>query len=134
MGKCEFEEKSYEGPLYNQLERGQRNIFTPGQVLESVLGFDRALFLANAAIWQTLGYDTPPAGAALAYFNWPSRWGPHNPRRELPPFRLNLFLQAKRPRFFTRKPRRIKRNSAVCAPLWSFDVNPKQQLGAPPGK
>ena len=79
--KCEFEEKSYEGPLYNQLERKNALIFTPGQVLEAVLGFDHSVWLTNSAIWETLGYDSPPAGAILPYFNWPSRWGPRDPRR-----------------------------------------------------
>ena len=30
MVPAEFEEKSYEGPLYNQLERGNAELFTPG--------------------------------------------------------------------------------------------------------
>lgn len=41
MKPAEFEEKEYEGPLYNQLERGNRLLWPPGQVLEGYLGFDR---------------------------------------------------------------------------------------------
>jgi hypothetical protein len=50
MTKAEFEERAYEAPLYNQLERGQQDIWTPGQVLESRVGFDRGLFLTRSAI------------------------------------------------------------------------------------
>ena len=69
MIPAEFEEKSYEGPLYNQLERGNPELFTPGQVLENSLGFDAGLFVAQAALWQTLGYKNPLRGAALAYYD-----------------------------------------------------------------
>ena len=96
MIPAEFEEKSYEGPLYNQLERGNQFIFTPGQVLENTLGFDRGIFLAQTALWQTLGYKSHPHGAALAYYDWPMGFGPGGPVTGSR-FRLNLFLQAKRP-------------------------------------
>lgn len=127
MTPAEFEEKSYEAPLYNQLERGQRDVFTPGQVLESQLGFDRGLFLTQAALWQTLGYDSPLRGAALAYYHWPPWWGPPDPRKQLPRFRLNLFLQAKRPVYYKRKPRTLRTISTIGAPLWAFRITEHQQ-------
>jgi hypothetical protein len=127
MIPAEFEEKSYEAQLYNQLERGQRDIFTPGQVLESEIGFDRGLFLTQTAIWETLGYDWPLAGAALAYYHWPSRWGPRDPRKQLPRFRLNLFLQAKRPVYYKRKPKTLRSISTIGAPLWAFSITEHQQ-------
>ena len=52
MTPPEFEEKSDEAPLYSQLERGQQVIFTPGQVLESLLGFDHDVFMTQAALWE----------------------------------------------------------------------------------
>jgi hypothetical protein len=124
---AEFEEKSYEGPLYNQLERGNPVTFTPGQVLENTLGFDRGLFLAQSALWQTIGYISPPVGAALAYYNWPFGFGPARPRSQLPRFRLNLFIQAKRPVYHRRKPRPLRMCTALNAPLWSFRLEPHQQ-------
>ena len=127
MTPAEFEEKSYEAPLYNQLERGQRDVFTPGQVLESPLGFDRGLFLTQAALWETLGFDSPLRGAALAYYHWPPRWGPPDPRKQLPRFRLNLFLQAKRPVYYKRKPRALGTISTISAPLWAFRITEHQQ-------
>jgi len=124
---ADFEEKSYEGPLYNQLERGNRFIFTPGQVLESKLGFDRGLFLAQAALWQTLGYKNPLQGAALAYYDWPYGYGPERPSAQLPRFRLNLFLQAKRPVYYERKPKSLRSINGFSAPLWSFRITTHQQ-------
>jgi hypothetical protein len=127
MITAEFEEKSYEGPLYNQLERGNPTIFTPGQVLENTLGFDRGLFLAHDALWETLGYKSPLKGAALAYYNWPEEYRPLQRRLQLPRFRLNLFLQAKRPVYHERKPRSLRSINGFNAPLWSFRITPHQQ-------
>ena len=126
MIPAEFEEKSYEAPLYNQLERGNADLFTPGQVLESTVGFDRGLFIAQAALWQTLGYKSALQGAALAYYDWPS-WGHPSPRTRLPRVRLNLFLQAKRPVYYERRPRSLRRITTVRAPLWSFRIMEDQQ-------
>jgi hypothetical protein len=127
MKPAEFEEKAYEAPLYNQLERGEPLLFTPGQVMESTVGFDRGLFLSQAALWQTLGYKNPLRGAALAYYDWPFGWGPSQPRKQLPRFRLNLFIQAKRPFYFLRRPRSLRSISTISAPLWGFRTVPDQQ-------
>jgi len=127
MVQAEFEEKSYEGPLYNQLERGNSDLFTPGQVLENTVGFDRGLFVAQVALWQTLGYKSPLKGAALAYYDWPYSFGPLSPRTQLPRFRLNLFLQAKRPVYYTRRPRSLRGINSIGAPLWSFHISEDQQ-------
>ena len=127
MIPAEFEERAYEAPLYNQLERGQQDIWTPGQVLESRVGFDRGLFLTRAAIWETLGYDAPLPGAALAYYTWPGGWGPVHPRSALPRFKLNVFLQAKRPDYYKRKPRTLKSLDSIDGPLWAFRITEHQQ-------
>jgi hypothetical protein len=123
---AEFEEKSYEAPLYNQLERGQNRLFVPGQVLENTLGFDAGLFVVRQAVWETLGYRTPLTGAALGYYDWPYVWHLPRPGVSLPRFRLNLFLQAKRPLFYTRRPRSLTR-IPLTGPLWSFQVTRHQQ-------
>lgn len=127
MKKAEFEERSYEAPLYNQLERGTDFVYAPGQVLEGLVGFDRGIQLTELALWETLGYEAPLPGAALGYFRWPVGWGPNRPRAVLPGFRLNLFLQAKRPSYYTRRPRRLKGHRSVDAPLWSFPIVAHQQ-------
>ncbi len=127
MIPAEFEEHSYEAPLYNQLERGNPYVYTPGQVLENKVGFDRGLFVSQMALWQTLGYKNPLQGAALAYYDWPYAWGPSHPRGQLPKFRLNLFLQAKRPVYYQRRPRSLKSIHGMSGPLWSFRVTQHQQ-------
>ena len=127
MVTAEFEEKSYEGPLYNQLERANALLFTPGQVLENTVGFDRGLLVAQLALWQTLGYKSPLKGAALAYYDWPYGWGPPSPRTQLPRFRLNLFLQAKRPGYYKRRPRPLRGITTISAPLRGFKVTEDQQ-------
>jgi hypothetical protein len=40
---------------------------------------------------------------------------------------LNLFLQAKRPDYHSRRPRSLKNIPSVTAPLWSFRITPQQQ-------
>jgi hypothetical protein len=127
MVPAEFEEKSYEGPLYNQLERGNAELFTPGQVLENTLGFDAGLFVAQSALWETLGYKTPLRGAALAYYDWPYAWRLARPTVKIPRFRLNLFLQAKRPVYYRRRPRAMRSIASMQGPLWSFRVTEHQQ-------
>lgn len=127
MIPAEFEERAYEAPLYNQLERGDPMVYTPGQVLESRVGFDRGLFIADSAVWQTLGYAAPLAGAALAYYDWSASWGPPDPRHNLPPYKLNLFLQAKRCWFYPRRPRALRAFPQVTGPLWAFRVEQRQQ-------
>ena len=43
MRPAEFEEKDFEGPLYNQLLYGGHRLATPGQVFEGRYGIDAAL-------------------------------------------------------------------------------------------
>lgn len=45
METVEFEEKEYESALYNQLASSNIHLWSPGQVLESYLGFDAALLV-----------------------------------------------------------------------------------------
>jgi len=125
MKPAEFEEASYEAPLYNQLERGIREVYTPGRVLENQLGFDRGILIADLAVWQTLGYAAPPHGIALGYYAWPNL-GAGSAPGALPRFRLNLFIQAKRSFFYLRKPRSL-RVPGYSAPLWAFPVLDHQQ-------
>lgn len=95
-----------------------------GRSLE--LGFDAGLFVVLQAVWETLGYRTPLTGAALGYYDFPYVWHLPRPGVSLPRFRLNLFLQAKRPLFYTRRPRSLKR-IPLTGPLWSFQVTRHQQ-------
>lgn len=127
MAAAEFEERSYEAALYSQLQRASTLIFVPGQVLESRVGFDSGLHISEHAVWTVLGYRTPPRGAALRYYDWlPSKAGSRT-TVSLPSFRLNLFLQAKRPDILYRCPKHIRGIGGIEAPLWRFVTRPHQQ-------
>lgn len=101
MPVAEFEEKAFEGPLNSQLLNGNSNLFTPGQVLEAAIGFDAAMYTHHAGFWALWNgrHPTPPPGVILT-----PRWWPRsaNNLSRLPSFRLNLFLQYKRPYHLTR--------------------------------
>ena len=127
MTPAEFEEKTYEWPLYNQLEHGQQFVYTPGQVMENLIGFDAGMFATRLALWQTLGYSSPPAGTVLSEIAWPLVPGLKAPKGELPGERLNLFLQAKRPVYYQRIPKKLKNLNGIGKPLWAFNVTEHQQ-------
>jgi hypothetical protein len=122
---AEFAEKTYEWPLYNQLERAHPFVYSPSQVLEKTVGFDAGLYVTINVLWQTLGYSAPPSGTLLSSVSWPL--GRLNPKKEFPDVRLNLFLQAKRPVYYPRRPKVLRSLSGVGAPLWAFSVTKHQQ-------
>ncbi len=124
MIPAEFAEKTYEWPLYNQLERAHPFVYSPSQVLEKTVGFDAGLYVASNVLWQTLGYSAPPSGTLLGSLSWPL--GPRSPKKEFPNVRLNLFLQAKRPVYYPRRPR-VLRMRGAGVPLWAFRVTKHQQ-------
>lgn len=107
MKHAEFHEQEFEGFLYSQLQTTDRRLWHPHEVLEHYLGFDRALFLADSYLWGVHGYRGPLRGFAPRFFYhlWPELAPAGLKRTRLPRFRLNCFLQAKRPQFTTRAPR-----------------------------
>lgn len=125
MKPAAFEEKEYEASLYNQLEAGNPNVWSPGQVFEEHLGFDHAALVHNPRFWQLIGRTTP-VGAFLNRYDWGFVWR-NRSRRPMPNFRLNLFLQAKRPGYYKRVPRHI-RDAGMGGPSWCFDVDADQQV------
>jgi hypothetical protein len=126
MKPAEFEEREYETPLYNQLERSPSPVWSPGQVLEARTGIDHSVFMAEQAVWEVLGYVGVPPGVVLSRIHWPPWWGPPSPRRALPNFRLNLFIQAKRSHFGPRPPR-IALDAGFRGTTWAFHVTNHQQ-------
>ncbi len=99
---AEFEEKELEGPLNGQLGRGGP-MWSPGQVLEQLVGFDVAMFTQNAVFWAAQGHSAPPQGAVVLSAWWPlgiTRLA--DPGRRPPSFRMNVFLQYKRPDYLAR--------------------------------
>jgi hypothetical protein len=123
---AEFEEKEYEHPLLNQLERGNPQFWSPGQVLEFYLGFDRGLFLTAEYLWQLHGVRTPLRGVVPYNEFWPYLPGLGSRRDRLPSFRLNCFVQAKRCEVGTRLPKRLA-GLGSSRPFYRFVVDSTQQ-------
>lgn len=124
MQPAEFEEKEYEAVLYEQLESSRANVWSPGQVFEGHIGIDRAMFVESPRVWRTLG-RAMARGVFMNRYDWRSIWR-RRPRRELPNFRLNLFIQAKRPSVFRRVPRHV-RKAGLTGPGWCFNLDVHQQ-------
>lgn len=101
MPPAEFEEKSFETPLNSQLLAGNTHLYAPGQVLESAVGFDAAMLAGHVGFWK-LWHGLPgPMNGTVMNAAW---WGPSaNPLPSLPSFKLNLFLQYKRPVLLEKK-------------------------------
>ena len=127
MKPAEFEEREYEAPLYNQLERSVTMLWSPGQVLEGLIGIDRASMVHDLEFfWRTIGLSRIPRGAVLSRYVWPFSWGPRSSQQQLPNFRLNLFLQAKRSHFSSRTPKAMKA-MGLQGPMWAFFIDEGQQ-------
>lgn len=126
MRPAEFEEREFETPLYNQLERGNRNLWAPGQVLEGHMGFDAALFVTQDWLFRLHGYPSYLPGAVLSRYAWPPSWYGRKRNRRLPNFQLNLFVQSKRS-WWGQKPSKKLRKRGVTAPYWKFRIDRSQQ-------
>jgi len=124
---AQFEEKELEGPLNAQLCGGSGLLWSPGQVLEAVVGFDAALMVTDISFWASLGFGHVPHGLPVQSSWWPG-WPslllrPLFMFRTPPHFRLNLFLQYKRPEHLERGKEAGHWNSAY----FRFAVTPHQQ-------
>lgn len=126
MRPAEFEEKEYEGFLYSQLQVGPHCLWSPGQVLEAYLGFDHALFLDDPFLWNLYGIPRPYPGVLLARLHILRRAAGSGLRDRLPQFRMNCFLQAKRPDFGTRAPKKLV-GLGSARPYFKIALNLDQQ-------
>jgi hypothetical protein len=122
---AEFEEREFEAPLYNQLERGHDLVWSPGQVLEARVGFDHAMWLGVNALWDMHGHSNPLGGINLASLRWPFGLGPPGPD-VVPDFGLNLFIQAKRSHWSQRRPK-VAKQLGRAGTTWSFAIQGEQQ-------
>lgn len=122
MGFAEFEEKEFEGALYNQLANGLCNVWTPGQCLEKYIGFDYSGDIRSHDFWKRFGVDMPN-GVVLDHCNLDFLWDKKSNIRPLPNFNLNLFIQAKRPYVYTGR----RKDSVYKYKHYSFKINMKQQ-------
>lgn len=126
MRPAEFEEKEFEAPLYHQLVRENSHLWPPGQVLESYLGFDQALYIADPYLWELHGFRRPLRGFAPGYFMWPFLPRKREFRRRLPRFRCNCFIQAKRPEVGSRLSKKLA-PLGRARPFFRFLIESDQQ-------
>lgn len=100
MARAEFEEKEFEVAAAIELAVGASGfgpVYSSGQVLERLLGYDAAAAPAPThPIWQVLRVPRPP-GVRLV----PAHWAPGDtpPSDRLPPTPVSLTLQHKRPEY-----------------------------------
>ena len=123
---AEFEEKEYENPLNTQLLLGNSNIWTPGQVFEGNFGVDAALQATRRDFWRIVGFPHIPSGVVLDHYNFGYVWRRLGRNRPLPTFKLNLFLQAKRPDGMQYRPAEL-RSHGLQSPYWRFETKTHQQ-------
>lgn len=127
MRPAQFEEKDFEGPLYNQLLFGGLRLATPGQVFEGHYGIDAALEALHPLFWDVFGYPDVLKGCCLNDFNWGFVWRRLGQKRPLPNFSTNLLVQSKRPDVLARACGPLH-TYGLSAPVWRYTITPHQQL------
>lgn len=127
MTPADFEESEYRGPLYNQLERGNHLVWEPGQVFEKHIGIDRAAYVTDPYFWDLHDLSAPMSGVILRDYDWHYIWKKRLKNKILPDFKLNLFLQAKRPHAGTRPRGKVKK-AGIVGDYWKFEITRHQQV------
>lgn len=120
--RVDYEEKTFEGTLNQELVGASGLLFPPGQVLENDLGIDVGILTHHRAFWRIWDLAPPPMGVDLAQISWIRH---RHPAPQLPSYRLNLFLQHKRPEFLSQ--RNSKEWSHWNKPYFRFAITPHQQ-------
>jgi hypothetical protein len=121
----EFEEGEFRAPFFNQLEKGSHLLWEPGQVFEKKIGIDRASQCISDYLWNLHGYSSPLNGAILRGRRFHYIWSNIKPNKQLPDFSLNLFIQAKRPKYSSQSNKDLNPN--ITSDYWYFDITPHQQ-------
>jgi len=126
MKDAQFEEKDYEGPLYNQLLFGSPSIATPGQVFEGKFGIDAALQVLHPFFWGLYGHPSVPCGVCLRDYAWGFIWRRLGHVRPLPNFSVNLLVQSKRPTVLAHA-RGALHSLGIRGTFWRFLIKRHQQ-------
>lgn len=121
MGYAEFEEKDFEKSLYNQLENGEHDVWAPGQCLEKHIGIDFSGNINSREFWNRFG-GHKPKGVVLKDYKMGYVLKKVKKGNILPNFKMNLFIQAKRPYIHSGV-----RSSIYSTKHYSFNINVKQQ-------
>ena len=97
MTRAMFEEKQFESAMNRELLCGGNSEYVPGLVFERIVGFDSALFANDPFFWRLWKHTFPPRGIpldmAIDFFEHEIT------RDQFPKFKINLFIQYKRPEF-----------------------------------
>lgn len=126
MIKAEFSEKAYELALYNEIAAPGASPWAPSAVAEATFGVDFAVFAEALSLWNTMGYNQPMLGVVPSHWRWRRFWRRLQVSDQLPAFRVNLFLQAKRPWSLARVPR-VAAKMGMSGPVWRFGITKHQQ-------
>jgi len=126
MGAAEFEEKEYEGPLYQELLFGSHDLWIPGQVFEGHFGVDAVLNATHPLFWAEFGFPEVPAGVQIGHLRHGRLWRRHGSTRAMPNFSSNLLVQAKRPDLMRRASGAMAADG-YSAPYWRFKVDASQR-------
>lgn len=121
----DFEESEYRGPLFNQLLRGNHLLWEPGQVFEQYIGIDYAAQIEHEIFWR-FRRRKPLGGLILGQTPFNYIWKSRKKSKILPPFKLNVFIQAKRSNLAPNTPKKA-RDKGLSSSCWFFNVESHQQ-------
>ncbi len=85
------------------------------------------MWTTHAYLHALFGHGAPLDGVVLSRYSWDYIWSQRKKRKKLPSFRLNVFIQAKRPQYGRYAPKAM-RDLGLKSPFWRFEVTPHQQL------
>lgn len=122
---ADFEESEFRGPLFNQLLRGSNLLWEPGQVFEEHIGIDYAALVDNDLFWEYRG-RRHRTGLTLASIGLGYIWKKKKKGKLLPPFALNVFIQAKRSNQKSPVPKKAK-DKGLASPCCFFQIDDQQQ-------
>jgi hypothetical protein len=127
----EFEEKQFEVKMNAELMFCKR-IYSPGQVLENIVGFDSAIFTKNKRFWKMFPeyfdvlykfFHRYLDGVYLEQSFWKEL---QNEIDEFPKIKYNLIIQYKRPKYLSNK--RASEWNSFNEPYFRYDLMKHQQF------
>lgn len=122
----DFEEPEFRGILFNQIEGGHHILWEPGQVFEECIGIDRASYCLHDYLWKLHGFQNSLGGSILRGRRYRYIWSKKQPKKLLPDFKLNLFIQVKRASYSSRGNTKLRPH--INGSYWHFEITPHQQL------
>lgn len=129
VGVAGFEEKTYEVAYCIELAvgvGGKPQVYSPGQVLEKLLGFDAASNPdPHHVIWAVLALPRPH-GVQLVPPLWGASKAAQPPAVALPSYPISIFLQFKRPEYLQNPT--AKQWKMWHHPYYRFKRSKEQQL------